>query len=360
MTLPNDLNPSSLVWDPPPNPDAIAINAGPLESVRARGYSFDDCFGVCKEIDETCMAALVSFSGDGESSFRVTKRTWSRQEGHYPSMVTVLKELAKHPMLKRCKGEVIIWLEDGMWASHRELSRRAPIFSFGREVSDEHTFLIPDPAYLDSGGYADELACFSEVSRQHPWESRHQTAYWRGAATGLGIESDAWRRTARGRLVLLSQSLGKKSELDAKLTRLHHLPGATIEDMINAGVVSDEVPFDTFFSYRYMLDADGYSCAWKSFFFKLAIGSVVLKVSSPFEQWYHRRLRPWQHFIPLQSDLSDFGEAYQWLLAHDSKARTIASAGEQFVRSLSLVNSLDEMAYYLVETLRCQHPSSTS
>ncbi len=341
-------------WDPPPNPEATAINSVQLSYWRERGYTIEDCLSICKEADSQSMAALVSFSGEGTASLRVTSKTWSRQEGHYPTVGTVFSQLARHPMLRSLKGDLIVWLEDGMWPISQPLAQRAPILAFGRDRTDACTLLMPDPSFLGSAGYEDDVKIHAELDAAHPWSSRLAKAYWRGAATGLGIEGADWRKTARGKLVLLSRKLSAPDRLDAAFTRVQHLPREALDDMLAAGVVDDEVPFKEFFKYRYMVDADGYSCAWRSLFLKLSMGSVVLKVASQIEQWYHRRLVPGRHYIALKEDLSDFDDAHAWLQSNDEAAREIGERGAAFVRSLKLTEALDELAFYCTELLLSQ------
>ena len=354
MTADTRLQQSTPVWDPPPNPDAIAINGDALNFWRSKGYRTSDCYSVCQEIDSQAMAVMVSLNGSGGTNVRVTSKTWERQEGHYATVSIVLSQLAQHPFLKPLKGDFIIWLEDGMWKAHHELAARAPIFAFGRERSDPHTLLMPDPSYLGSAAYGEELKGLRERLGDLPWSARIPSIYFRGAATGLGIESDQWRETARGRLVTLARRLNQPHVLDAKLTRLKHLPLEQVNIMINEGLVDEEVPFEKFCEYRYLVDADGYACAWRSLFLKLASGSLVLKVDSPLEQWYYRRLKPWHHFIPLAADLSDLEDTYRWLRDNDDKARDIANTGDAFIRSLTLENALDELAFYIAQVLSFQ------
>ncbi len=333
-------------WYPALNQSAIAINREALHFWRDRGFSVDDCLSVCREIDTEAMAAMVSYSASGAVDVRMTQRTWKRQEGHYSAIAGVVAQLARHPNLQGLRGSFIVWLEDGMWARHQSLSQRAPIFAFGRQKTDPFTMLMPDPSYLGTGAYTRELTRSADLSRSNPWSSRIPTVFWRGAATGLGIESPSWRTTQRGRLALLSREIDDRSVLDASLTRLRHLPRERIAEMTAAGIVSDEVPFDEFFRYKYSVDADGYACAWQSLFLKLASGATVLKIDSPFEQWYHRRLEPGKHFLQLSADISNFLDIFAWLQANDSEAKDIAEAGGRFVTSLSLADALHELAFY--------------
>jgi hypothetical protein len=107
------------------------------------------------------------------------------------------------------------------------------------------------------------------------------------------------------------------------------------------GLVHDEVPFEEFFNYKYVVDADGYHSAWKSLFLKLMMGSVVLKIDSPFEQWYHRKLMPWRHYIPVSRDVKELREVHQWLVAHDRAARAIAQEGSECIARVNLESALD-------------------
>ncbi len=56
----------------------------------------------------------------------------------------------------------------------------------------------------------------------------------------------------------------------------------------------------------------------------------VLKVTSPFEQWFYQDITPWVHYVPVQSDFSDIEEKIEWCLANDSEASQIAAAGQRF------------------------------
>jgi len=237
----------------------------------------------------------------------------------------------------------VVWLEDGMWDWCQHYSRRAPVVAFGRNVLDTTTFLMPDPAFVGALGYALERKQAERLASQIGWNQRRPTIFWRGAATGIGIEGPEWLKTARAQLVLEAKRLGDRSVVDAKLTRIQHLPAQAMQTLLMEGLVDDEVPFETFFNFKYVVDADGYHCAWKSLFLKLMMGSIVLKMDSPFEQWYHCNLKPWRHYIPVSGDLKELTEVHAWLLAHDAEARTIAREGGDFVSNVNLESSLDGM-----------------
>lgn len=291
---------------------------------------------VCAELTNEWMFALVTFHGNGKISFTVSQKTWERQQGHYPVVMDLFTSIAQLPRLAHSEGSFIVWLEDGMWEWCQQYSRRAPIVAFGRSIVDTATFLIPDPAFLGSLGYVEDRTKSEEVASRIAWRDRRPTIFWRGAATGIGIEGSEWMNTARAKLALAAKAIGDPMIVDAKLTRVKHLPPRQIQNLASEGILHDEVPFETFFTCKYVVDVDGYHCAWKSLFLKLMTGSVVLKIDSPFEQWYHRALRPWRHYIPISQDLKELTEIYGWLLAHDDAAQEIAYEGAKLVSQMTL------------------------
>ena len=319
----------------------LVCNEPPSRYWMHSGYKDEAVHRVCAELNHEWMFAMVTLHGGGKLSFSVSQKTWERHEGHYPVVMQLFNAVAKDPRLADMQGSFIVWLEDGMWDWCQHYSRRAPILSFGRNVRDTTTFLIPDPAFTGALGYALERKQAERFAASIGWNNRRPTVFWRGAATGIGIEGPDWLDTARAKLVLEAKKIGDRSIVDAKLTRIQHLPPHAIQTLLTEGVVDDEVPFETFFNFKYVVDADGYHCAWKSLFLKLMMGSVVLKMDSPFEQWYHCNLMPWRHYIPVSHDLKELKDVHAWLLAHDSEAQTIAQEGQEFISKVNLESSLD-------------------
>jgi hypothetical protein len=325
-----------------PEDDCLLVcNEAPSRFWAHSLYNEEAVHKLCAEITNEWMFAAVTLHGGGKFSFSVSQKTWDRHEGHYPAVMQLFNIVAKDPRLAHLQGSFVVWLEDGMWDWCRSYSRRAPILSFGRSISDSTTFLIPDPAFAGGLGYALERKQSEHLNSRIPWQQRRSTIFWRGAATGIGIEGPDWLHTARAKLVLAAKEIGDPHLVDAKLTRIQHLPPHQILNLARERLVHDEVPFEDFFKYKYMVDADGYHCAWKSLFLKLMMGSVVLKIDSPFEQWYHRTLKPWRHFIPVSRDVKELREIHQWLVAHDLEARAIAQEGGDFISRISLESALD-------------------
>jgi hypothetical protein len=332
---------------------ANPTNAAAIKYWEMTGYTHEEVIRVATELNNDWMFAVVRHLGDGKIDFSVSKKTWERQEGHYPNMMRFWSAVAQHAKVSAFKGTVMLWLEDGMWESVQMFARRIPIFAFGRQVTDRQTLLIPDPAYIGGAAYLKEREDYKNITREIPWHKRMPTIFWRGAASGCGIEGGQWTDTPRGRLVQKAVELSNPRMLDAKLTKVAHIPLEQQRNFYERGFLAEEVPFENFLHYRFMLDADGYSCAWMSFFLKLISGSVVLKMDSPIEQWYYRELVPWKHYIPVAKDLSDLEHVYTWLITHDEQARQIAIEGDRAARQLVLERSLAQVIGDLEAVVTC-------
>ena len=92
--------------------------------------------------------------------------------------------------------------------------------------------------------------------------------------------------------------------------------------------------------YKFLIDIDGYANAW-SFLEKLLLGSCVLKVSSPKEQWFYSELEAWTHYVPVREDLSNLFERLDWCLTHDFEAREIGHRGQEFAMRQTYEAALD-------------------
>jgi len=322
------------------------------------GYSKEDVDSVMREIDHDLMAARVEFKENNNIHFAITNKVEERQEGHAPTMIRFIHELVcTHPS-GRLKGSVIFWLEDGMWEWHEKYSRRAPILAFGRRTADFRTMLIPDPAFLGARGYQTEIDEILEIDKTLTWPRKIPTIFWRGATTGLGLHDPEWKKVPRIALAIKSKTINNPNKLDAYISHVTDLEPSRERELFDLGLVKPYCEFNEFLKYRYLVDVDGHSCAWKSLFLKLASQSLVLKTDSPFMQWYYDKLTPWVNYIPLRSDYEDIEEVYEWLSSHDNEAKQIADNGAKLARDISYTDALKDTADLLVNLLSCQKSNS--
>lgn len=328
------------------------MNESALSYWRYTGYTRQDLVGLCSRIDKTHHAALVDILPGGGRAVTVTSRVGETDQGHVISTLRYLNDVwvyAAEKLGTQLKGPVLLWLEDGVWESDREYTRVSPFFAFGRCISDPHSFLIPDAAFIESKGYEQERLEIEKTEETLPWHRKKAMAYWRGATSGV-TRITPWQDAPRAKLVLRTR--GETLPLDASFTSLDVTPPHDAYFSIREqGLLSAPVPFSEFLNYRYLIDVDGHHCAWRSLFLKLLSKSAVIKIRSNYCEWYYDRLSPWVHYIPLGETLAEIKEILEWCQHHDDKVREIGSSGQTLGSTIIYESEVRRSALLLREVL---------
>jgi hypothetical protein len=213
-----------------------------------------------------------------------------------------------------------------------DLPGRSHCVSFERAVGDESVGLIPDLYYFSSRGFKNGWIN-GDVP---PWKSKTSVFTWRGITTG-GHDHTVESIATLPRLILcakgselgpladfgITQVVHARSEVDAKEIEVH---------LKAIGMWKDHMPQHIMGRSKFLLEIDGSANSW-GFLAKLIMGCCVLKVDSPFEQWFYQDLKPWIHYIPIARDLSNLPETMEWCLLNEPACREIASAGQAFAEA---------------------------
>jgi len=328
------------------------MNESALTYSRFTGYSREQLLSLCSRIDRTHLAALVDFLPDGGRRVTVTSRVGETDQGHVLSTLRFLNDVwvfAAQEFGIQLLGPILLWLEDGVWEADYEYSRAAPFLAFGRCNDDPYPLLIPDAAFIESRGYFNERQEIDVVEESFPWDKKRQLLYWRGATSGVS-RYDPWYDAPRARLVLLSRT--NTLPLDAGFTSLDVTPPSEAYFAIReGGLLSPSVPFVEFLKFRYLVDVDGHHCAWRSLFLKLLSQSAVMKIQSPYCQWYFDRLLPWLHYVPVKTTLEDLPGLLEWALHHDNEMRSVAERGRELLRSITYDDEVRRSALLIRELL---------
>ncbi|BGP48317.1 hypothetical protein JCM10450v2_004189 [Rhodotorula kratochvilovae] len=229
-----------------------------------------------------------------------------------------------------------------------------PLFSFAK-TSVHADLLLP----AISSDY------FTEVGRDPVWEQKKvNKVLWRGETTGsYHSKGSGWRQTQRARLVALANAKSGESTFhlaDSTSDALCLASGpakdvsAFYYDVAYTGApkqcstkdttckqLQHEFRFDRWLSadeenkYKYVLDVDA-NYASGRFKRLMSSRSLVLK-STIFPEWWSKRIMPWYHYIPIQSDYSDLTDVAAFFIgapdgtgAHDSTAKRIAAQGKNW------------------------------
>ncbi|MDB5506588.1 MAG: lipopolysaccharide-modifying protein [Devosia sp.] len=196
--------------------------------------------------------------------------------------------------------------------------------------------LIPDPHFFSGRGYRHDR----QLSETSPaWNTRSDEIVWRGAGNGDGRVSFDPRDIADPTVVQrlrLVMTLRNVPGTDVKLSGLASDRAIWTPTARRLGFVGDRCAPTSWLSRKFAIDIDGFTNAWSNFLVRMLYGCCVFKVASQFgyQQWYYDRLRPFEHYIPVSSDMSDFAERIDWARSHPAEAEAIAAAGQRFARAL--------------------------
>ena len=210
------------------------------------------------------------------------------------------------------------------------------------DVNDMSRPLIPDPYCLMTGGYQ----ALREHMQRDPlplWHERLAIAFWRGSSTGSkDIDLNSLELNRRYQLARLSRAWPDR--LDARINRAVQCRSAQDRERIvhrlqREGLLSITVHPWHAALHAWQIDIDGNVNSW-GLLWKLLSGSCILRVQSPRRQWYHHRLKPWVHLVPVNADLSDLGERLTWCNNHRQECAAIAAAGKALAENV--VQEIDE------------------
>jgi len=200
-----------------------------------------------------------------------------------------------------------------------------PIFGFAKSLgvsSEANLILMPDAINLNS--VTQLAAVIREARSRYPWKDKKSLIFWRGGNN----DSTGFRKKA----VRLS---------------------AIYPDVIDAQFVLDEEP-DQFVSpaahlqYRYLLSIDGVRCSWARLIWLLDSNSLVFKHESDQVQWFYKAIKPYQHYVPIQSE-DDLFEKKKWADAHPTEVQKMITEANAFVEQNL---SLEDMYHYMIVLLQ--------
>ena len=195
----------------------------------------------------------------------------------------------------------------------------------------ESSPLIPDPYCLGTNGYED----FRKQLRTNPppaWRDRLPVIFWRGSTTGSKNITPE-NLECNMRYQLCRHSLSEPAHLDARFNQIvqcldDESRRDVREKLRQQGLVGPFVGPWHASLHAWLIDIDGNVNSW-GLLWKLLSGCCVLRVGSNRQQWFHKRMVPWKHMVPIAPDLSDLSERIYWCLNNRQHCEFIAAAGQQ-------------------------------
>ncbi|RNA44218.1 KDEL motif-containing, partial [Brachionus plicatilis] len=157
------------------------------------------------------------------------------------------------------------------------------------------------------------------------WNSKINKSFWRGRDS----------RQERLRLVDLSEDY--PNIIDAALTNLFFYREP--ENLKKYSNLTKRTPFFDFFKYKYQLNIDGTVAAYR-FPYLISGNSLVLKQQSEFYEHFYNDLEPFEHYLPVNRDLSNLKEMIEWALSNDAKAYKIAKNAQDYAKEYLMPNHI--------------------
>lgn len=287
-----------------------------------------------------CLSVIV---GEGA---RITSRgmkSFGRHQFYVDTFVRYFTRIARSGKLKK-SGNVILRADDyaslGSDVEEVLLDHGIPLASHayrGCEHLPSHVVMIPDPVFIQSRGII-----FRNLGQ--PYHQREPQVFWRGSTTGYGN----CMRLQRVRMVTLANST---PWTNIKISNLVQHCGAKNREMFHdLHLIGEKKPEEFWCNYRGIIDIDGNANAW-GLLWRLSSGSVTFRVDSSFCGIYGFHLKPWVHYIPIRSDLSDFRNVTSLVMSTDKNVINLLAHIASRASKYAAMYSYDAVAAKVVEQL---------
>jgi len=193
------------------------------------------------------------------------------------------------------------------------------------------------------------------LSTKLPWEEKISKIFWRGQCNDAGREYSnpkKWTTYRRGKLCAWSKEYPDVIDASFSSFQSYQVHEKVRQEFFEFFPLK-RATWEEYFNHKYLIDLDGVvasipGCAWK-----LLSNCTLFKHESNFSLFFYPILKPWVHYIPLESDLSDLFEKTAWAMENEQEARNIAEAG----RALALENFMPEHIYLYCYKVLCKYAS---
>jgi hypothetical protein len=227
---------------------------------------------------------------------------------------------------------------------HHQVGPGVPMFAYlGRQTS----WAIPWPSSFTMVSTQDVESWEQKntgKAAQKPWDQRKSKAYWIGTVTGPWEFALHDGIMAVPRMNLLKTAKQHPEELEVEWSGtagygiswvnsddnvsgfLSH-GSQSIQDMTGVQRAKWKAASD-WDNFKYFVNLDGVVLGGRLNKL-LSLGGVVLQHQAGYKEHFEALLKPYEHYVPVEYDLSDLVEKVQWLQRNDAEAKRIAENGQK-------------------------------
>nr|XP_042115226.1 protein O-glucosyltransferase 1 isoform X1 [Peromyscus maniculatus bairdii] len=295
----------------------------------------------------------------------IKKRLYREDDCMFPSRCSGVEHFILEVIQRLPDMEMVINVRDYPQVP-KWMEPTIPVFSFSK-TSEYHDIMYPAWTFWEGGPavwplYPTGLGrwdLFREdlvrSAAQWPWEKKNSTAYFRGSSicgmgkwtkkggefavfmvpptlystpgVDSGLQNTTRTSPERDPLILLSRKDPKL--VDAEYTK--NQAWKSMKDTLGKPAAKDVHLIDHC-KYKYLFNFRGVAASFR-FKHLFLCGSLVFHVGDEWVEFFYPQLKPWVHYIPVKTDLSNVQELLQFVKANDDIAQEIANRGSQFIKN---------------------------
>lgn len=187
----------------------------------------------------------------------------------------------------------------------------------------------------------------------YDWDDKIEKGYFFGDTSGCGIDS---KNNSRLKLLEISKKEDNLEYLEVILTRFSKRDKKNKDQPMDFQKPSHydieitKREKSSHGQYKYLISIPGYGIDSLLPYY-LSLGGLVLRVESKHKVWYDYLLKPYKHYIPIKSDLSDLISVIKWAKKHPESASKIAKNGNIVYKKFFTRKTIMEYWAYLLNSI---------
>lgn len=222
---------------------------------------------------------------------------------------------------------------------------QAPVLSRAKVAEAPYVVLIPDYYSVSTKWEQDCMQIINQMT-QNPWEQKAAIAFWRGGSHDKGYDLESYKR--RPRVVLSFLSKKYPDLIEAGINKTEYMQFLDILEKDD--VLKPFASVEDHLKYKFLPVLDGYMCTYPGFQWRLLSNSVCFKQKSNEVQWFYGALKPYEHYIPIENDMSDIVEKINWAKKEDEKCEKIAKNATDFVLNNLMIEDVYIYLHKVLDT----------
>lgn len=226
-----------------------------------------------------------------------------------------------------------------------DFQNQAPIFTRAKISDVPYVVLVPDYYSIDTKWQKDCKNIMNQINK-YPWDKKASIAFWRGASSDKAYNIDTYKSRPRVIISRLSQEFPDLVEAGIIISIDMQLKDILLKD----NLVKNFADIEEHLKYKYLPCLDGYMCTCPGFQWRLLSNSVCFKQKSNEIQWFYSAIKPYEHYIPLENDMSDLIEKIKWARSSDEICLKISKNATDFVLNNLMLEDNYLYLYNVLET----------